>query len=173
MTPTEPTSAVPTRVHRAERRAARLDDPRLEGVRNRPVRRRLVLVLSCLLVLEAALFLAFDVVEPVAGLAAVLAAVLVVAGAFVLLLGMLKASTRGVEELPPEVLDERERQVRGEVYARSYRIGATALAVLLTAGAVWAAVGLPVTVGVVVAVVVVTFHVSIVLPTLVAAWLAD
>ena len=158
---------------RAQRRAARLDDPRLEGVRNRPVRRRLVVALVALLVVETGLFLAFGAVEPVPGLVAVLVGLAVVMFAFVLLLGTLKASTRGVEELPPAVLDEREAQVRGEVYARSYRIGMVALTVLLATATVWASVGLPVGVGLVTATVVVTFHVSLVLPTLVAAWLAD
>lgn len=173
--PADPTARLrsPSAPSRAERRAARLDDPRFESVRNRPVRRRLVLALVGLLVIETALFLAFDVVEPVASLVAVLVSLLIVMGSFVLLLGMLKVSTRGVEELPRSVLDERERQVRGEVYAWAYRIGAAALTVLLAAAAVWASVGLPVGTGIVVATVVVTFHVLLVLPTMVAAWLAD
>ena len=158
---------------RAERRAARLDDPRFETMRNRPVRRRLVVALLGLLVLETALLLAFNVVEPGAALVGVLVSLVAVILAFVVLLGMLKASTRGVEELPTAVLDERETQVRGAVYARSYWIGAVGLTVLLAAVAAWFATGLPVGVGLATAVLVVTFHCVLVLPTLVAAWMAD
>lgn len=168
--PTAPAAPGPDR---AERRAARLDDPRFENLRNRPVRRRLVLGLLALLVVEAGVFLAMDHVSPVLGLVALLAALLVVLLAFVVLLGMLKASTRGVEELPRSVLDERERQVRGEVYARSYRIGVAGLTALLAATVLWGSADLPVTTGLLTAATVVTFHVAIVLPTLVAAWLAD
>lgn len=158
---------------RAERRAARLDDARLDNLRTGPVRRRLVLALVGLLVVETALFLALGVVEPDTGLVTVLVGLGVVLVAFVVLLGALKASTRGVEELPREVLDEREQQVRGEVYARSYRIGMAALTALLGGVVLWAAAELPVGVGLLTAAVVVTFHVALLLPTLVAAWLAD
>jgi len=37
-------------------------------------------------------------------------------------LGALKASTRGVEELSPAVLDERQAQIRGLVYSTSYTV---------------------------------------------------
>lgn len=161
------------RPDRAERRAAVLDDPRFERYRRRPVRRRLVLGLVALLVVEAALLLGFAAVESGTGAALVGAGVLVVLVGFVLLLGTLKASTRGVEELPARVLDEREVQVRGRVYATSYRIGFALLTALLAAVVLWATAGWPVTGTVVSAVAVVTFHVAIVLPTLVAAWQAD
>lgn len=130
--------------------------------------------LTGLLVAEAAVFLAFDLVRPDSWqVSAVLVVLLVTVGAFVMLFGMLKASTRGVEELPREVLDERERQVKGDVYARSYGIGVTALTVLLAGVGLWGLLELPVTHGLLTATVVVTFHVALVLPTLVAAWSAD
>jgi len=54
------------------------------------------------------------------------AALLVLMIALVFTLGALKASTRGIEELPPEALDERQAQIRGLVYSTSY----TALSVV-------------------------------------------
>lgn len=170
-----PTSApaVAERPSREERRAARLDDPRFERFRTRPVRRRLVLALVALLVAEAALFVALALTSSLAWVVTFGGCFLVLVVAFVLLLGTLKASTRGVEELPPSVLDEREVQVRGRVYATSYRLGLALLTALLAVVAVWASAGWPVPSGAVPGVVVVTFHVALVLPTLVAAWLAD
>lgn len=165
--------ALAERPSREERRAARLDDPRFEHVRTRPVRRRLVLALVALLLVEAGVFAAFALLGS-GGWAVLLSGVLLVlVVAFVLLLGTLKASTRGVEELPPSVLDEREVQVRGRVYATSYRLGLALLTALLAVVAVWAGAGWAVPAGAVPGVVVVTFHVALVLPTLVAAWLAD
>lgn len=177
MTSTGPTAGTATHdgraARRAERRADRLDDPRFEGLRTRPARRRLVTGLVGLLVVEALLFLSLDVVGSGLGAVAVAVGVGVLIVSFVLLLGMLKASTRGVEELPRSVLDEREQQVRGEVYVRSYRIGFVALTLLLGAAWVWQLTGWPAGAGVLTAAVVVTFHVALVLPTLVAAWLSD
>jgi Ca2+/Na+ antiporter len=162
-----------TRPDRAERRAAVLDDPRFERFRDRTSRRRLVLALVGLLVVEAVVLMGFAAAGSPGVAAALGVVVLVLLVGFVVLLGALKASTRGVEELPREVLDEREVQVRGEVYARAYRLGFALLSVLLLGVAVSAVAGWSVPDELVLAGAVVTFHVAIVLPTLVAAWLAD
>ena len=55
----------------------------------------------------------------------------------------LETSTRGVEELPPSVLDERQAQVRGEVYARAYRLGQQLLTAGLAAVFLWMQFDLP------------------------------
>lgn len=161
------------RPDRAERRAAVLDDPRFERFRDRPARRRLALGLVGLLVVETGLLLGFSVVASPTGAALVGVGLVVLLLAFVVLLGALKASTRGVEELPDRVLDEREVQVRGYVYATAYRIGLALLTALLAVVVIWDAAGWPVGTPVLSAVAVVTFHVALVLPTLVAAWQAD
>ncbi len=154
-----------TTLTRKERRAQTLDAPRFERIRNPRSRRRLVAALVFLLVVEAGMFAMMDVnvVASLAGLA-------VVGAAFVLLLGALKASTRGVEELPEEVLDERQAQLRGRVFATAYRIGTLMLTLGLGVVGIWAMTGLPAPGdGVIAGALVVPFHVAIVLPTLVAA----
>ena len=158
MTSTSPTT-------RSRRRAQRLDDPRFERFRTPTARRLLVAAMCGLLVVEAGLFVALEA-APVP--AAIGLAVVVVA--FVFCLGTLKASTRGVEELPAEELDERQWQVRGEAYARSYRIGQGLLTVGLATVAVWLLADWPAPgTGVVTAALVLPFHVALVLPTMVAA----
>ncbi|MQA32338.1 hypothetical protein [Modestobacter roseus] len=154
---------------RTQRRAARLDDPRFESLRTPRMRRRLVAALTGLLVVEAGLCLLAEraPVVFVVGMG-------VVVIAFVLLLGTLKASTRGVEELPADALDERQWQLRGEAYARAYRIGVGLLTAELAVTAVWLAAGWPApSAGVVLGALLVTFHVSLVLPTLVTATVRD
>jgi hypothetical protein len=99
-----------------QRRAARLDDPAFEYLRNPRTRRRLAYGLIVLLVVEAATF-ALASVLPVVLFVAIVA---VLACVMVMLLGALKASTRGIEELSPDVLDERQAQLRGEIFKRSY-----------------------------------------------------
>ncbi|WP_222193030.1 hypothetical protein [Modestobacter italicus] len=151
---------------RTQRRAARLDDPRYESIRTPRIRRRLVAGMCGLLVAEAALFL---LAEPALVLFAVGMAVLLVA--FVLCLGMLKSSTRGVEELPADALDERQWQLRGEAYARAYRIGFGLLTAELVAVFVWVVAGWPTPgTGVLIGALLLPFHVGLVLPTLVTAW---
>jgi len=150
---------------RTQRRAARLDDPRFETMRTPAVRRRLVAALIVVLVVEAAVFCLIDraPVPAVIGLAVVILA-------FVFCFGALKASTRGVEELPAEALDERQWQLRGEAYARSYRIGFGLLTLELAAVAVWLIRDLPVPgTGVLAAAVLLPFHLGLVLPTMVTA----
>ncbi len=69
------------------------------------------------------------------------------------------------------LIHARQMQVRGVVYARAYKIGSGLVVALLAAVALWSAVAdtyPPPTV--VVAVMLVGFHTTIVLPTLVAAW---
>ncbi len=150
---------------RTQRRARTLDDPRFERLRNPRARRRLVAAMVGLLAVELALCAALDVAPLPA--AAGLAVVLLV---FVVLLGTLKATTRGVEELPEHALDERQAQLRGRAYARAYRIGAT----LVVAGAaltvLWVGADLPVPGrGLLLGVLLLAVHIAIVLPTLVAA----
>jgi len=150
---------------RAQKRAARLDDPRFESVRTPRARRRLAGALVALLVVEGVLFVLLER-APVAGIAGLA----VVALAFVVCLGALKASTRGVEELPAEALDERQWQLRGEAYARSYRIGFGLLTEELALVVLWLAAGWPAPgTGLIAAAVVLPFHVGLVLPTMVAA----
>jgi hypothetical protein len=100
-----------------QRRAARLDDPSFENLRNPRTRRRLAFGLIALLVVEAATF-AIARVLPVMVFVAIVA---ILAFVMVMLLGALKASTRGVE-----VLDERQAQLRGEIFKRSYWVLAAA-----------------------------------------------
>ena len=113
-----------------ERRAARLDDPSMEKLRNPRSRRILAAALIGVFVIEIAAFLTAGVM-PVALFIGIM---VVVIFAGVMLLGALKASTRGVEELSPEVLDERQAQLRGEIFKRSYWTLATAalLACIMT-----------------------------------------
>jgi hypothetical protein len=99
-----------------ERRAARLDDPSMEKLRNPRARRLLAAALIGVFAIEVAAFFTIGLM-PFAVFIGIMV-VVIVAG--VLLLGALKASTRGVEELAPEVLDERQAQLRGEIFARSY-----------------------------------------------------
>ncbi|MGY1855463.1 hypothetical protein [Modestobacter sp. SYSU DS0290] len=158
--------STPTRI---QRRAARLDDPQFESLRTPRIRRRLVAALSGLLVVEAGLVLiaprwpvAFAV-----GMG-------IVAIAFVLLLGALKGSTRGVEELPAEALDERQWQLRGEAYARAYWIGFGLLTAELAIAAVWLAADWPAPgANIVMGALLLPFHVALVLPTLVTAAIRD
>ena len=101
-----------------QRRAARLDDPSMESLRNPRARRLLAAGLIAILVVEGVLI-------GTAGLMPVgvfVGGMVVLIIAMVITLGGLKASTRGVEELSPEVLDERQAQIRGLVYALSYRV---------------------------------------------------
>ena len=150
---------------RTQRRAERLDDPRFESVRTPRARRLLVAGMSALLVVEAGLLVALET-APVAGAIALA----VVALTFVICLGALKASTRGVEELPAEALDERQWQLRGEAYALSYKIGAGLLSAALAVVTAWLVMDWPAPgAGVITAAVVVSFHVAIVLPTMVTA----
>jgi hypothetical protein len=108
-----------------ERRAARLDDPSMEKLRNPAARRRLAAALIGVFIVEIAAFATVSLMPFVLFIGIMI--VVIIAG--VLLLGALKASTRGVEELSPEVLDERQAQLRGEIFARSY--WALAVAALL------------------------------------------
>jgi len=99
-----------------ERRAARLDDPSMEKLRNPKARRALAAALIAVFVLEIAAFFTASLVP----IGVFIGIMVVVIFAGVMLLGALKASTRGVEELSPDVLDERQAQLRGEIFTRSY-----------------------------------------------------
>lgn len=122
-------------LQRQRRRAERLDDPRFERLRNPRTRRFLVGGLLVLLAVQIAALIAAGAnvgagsLSPGVAAAVWVGFVLVIIAAFVVVLGALMASTRGVEELSPEVLDERMVGLRGEIYARAYRV----LAVLVMA----------------------------------------
>lgn len=122
---------------RQERRAATLDDPTFERLRSPQNRKRLAAALIAVLVLEAAMLLAVEVIPMVVWIPVMVVLVF----ALVMALGALKASTRGIEELSPDVLDERQNEVRGLVFARSYQVvSATSIvttALLLTVAAGW------------------------------------
>lgn len=150
---------------RQERRAATLDDPTFERLRSPRNRRRLAAALIAVLALEAAMLLAVEVVPMIVWVPVMVVLVF----ALVMALGALKASTRGIEELSPDVLDERQNQIRGLVFTRSYQVlsvtSLVALLVLLSAAAGWwdaSAEALA-------AVVVIAFQLVITIPTLVTA----
>lgn len=105
---------------RHQRRADRLDDPSFERYRSPVARRRLSALVAAILVLEVAVFLLAGL--GVFPLWAFIAGLVVVIFAFVMAFGALKASTRGIEELPEEALDERQAQIRGRVYSRAYTL---------------------------------------------------
>ncbi|MBP2476911.1 Ca2+/Na+ antiporter [Crossiella equi] len=152
---------------RSYRRARILDDPRYERFRNPATRRRLVLLLLALLALEAALFILAAADHP--WLLLTLATLLVLA--FVLCVGLLKASTRGVEELPERNLDEYQWQLRGETYASAYRIAQFLTMTALLVVGVWLLFRWPAPPrGVVITALVLPFQLATILPTMVAAW---
>jgi hypothetical protein len=156
-----------TTMTREQRRARTLDDPRFERFRNPRSRRLLAGGMLATLLTEGAVMALTDTDLPrwmvLAGIA-----VVIVAGVF--LLGALKASTRGLEELSEGVLDERQAQLRGRVYASAYRLGAGLFVVGLATVALWLLLGWAAPgSGIVLAALVVSFHTAIVLPTLVAA----
>lgn len=150
---------------RQERRAATLDDPSFERLRSPRARRRLTLALAGVLVLEAATLLAVDVL-PIAVWVPVMVVLVV---ALVMALGALKASTRGIEELSPDLLDERQAQVRGLVFATSYQVLSavmllTAATFLVVAAGWWDAPTQALA-----AIAVVAFQLVITIPTFVTA----
>ncbi|WP_193106774.1 hypothetical protein [Brachybacterium sp. FME24] len=150
-----------------ERRAARLDDPMFEKYRSPRPRRRLAVAMIALLAVEAII-----VVLPGIGaipIWAFLAAMAVLIIVFVVVLGMLKASTRGVEELPEEVLDERQAQIRGRVYSGAYRVVSVMAIVLAAFVLVTVAVGWAVPEFLAIGIAVVAYQLVIIAPTLVAA----
>jgi len=113
-------SSIVKNLDRHRRRAERLDDPSFEQLRAPAARRRLSATVLGILALEAAVFVlaglgVFSVWAFIIGL---LVAIVV----FVFAFGALKASTRGVEELPEDALDERHVQIRGQVYSRAYTL---------------------------------------------------
>ena len=150
---------------RQERRAATLDDPSFEGLRTPRARRLLAAALVAVLALEAAMLLTVEIVPMVVWIPVMVILVF----ALVMALGALKASTRGIEELSPEVLDERQNEIRGLVFARSYQVlsatSLVALLVLLAAGAGW----WDASPEALAAVVVIAFQLVITIPTLVTA----
>jgi membrane protein YdbS with pleckstrin-like domain len=123
-----------------QRRAARLDDPSMEKLRTPGARRWLAAGLILVLVVEAVLIAAAALLP----IAVFVGGMVLLMIAMVFTLGGLKASTRGVEELSPDVLDERQAQVRGLVYSLSYRVLSvvfvvTVVLMLLAQGPWWAA----------------------------------
>jgi len=148
-----------------ERRAVTLDNPALERLRTPGARRALSAAMIAVLAVELVLF----ALVPLLNVFVFVGAMVVLIFVMVMTLGALKASTRGIEELPVEVLDERQAQVRGAVYSLSYRtlavVAITAMALILLAQTVWpdradgiAYIGIAY-----------TFQLAVVIPTLVAA----
>jgi len=148
-----------------ERRAVTLDNPSLERLRTPGARRALSAAMITVLAIELALF----ALVPLLNIFVFVGAMVVLIFAMVMTLGALKASTRGIEELPVEVLDERQAQVRGAVYSVSYRtlaiVAVVAMALVLLAQNLWpdrahsiAYIGIAY-----------TFQLAVVIPTLVAA----
>lgn len=163
------TAHAPTR---AERRSARLNDPRFDRFRSTTARRRLVIAMAVMIALEGFVLALSGLLGggPVPVVAAS-AGVLVLLVGFVLCLGTLKATTRGVEEIGPVQLDERQLQVRGVVYAQAYKIGSSLVCALLAAVASWSIIAetYPPS-SLIIGVMVVAWQLAIVLPTMVAAW---
>lgn len=126
-------------------------------------------MLLVLLAVEAALFVLADVLGP-----GPLLGLIGIAICFVPCFGALKAANRGIDELPEHVLDEPQAQLRGRVYVVAYRIFAVLVAAELATAAVWRTVSWPVPgYGVFVAALLVTFHLALVLPSLVAGARTD
>ena len=160
-----------TMMTREERRARTLDDPRFERYRNPRSRRVLAGGMLATLLAEGVLIALTDTDLPYWAVLAGIAAV-IVAGVF--FLGALKASTRGLEELSEGVLDERQAQLRGQVYVDAYRWGSGLFVAGLATVALWLLLDWPAPgTGTVLAALVVSFHAAIALPTLVAALRAE
>jgi hypothetical protein len=87
-----------------QRRAARLDDPSMERLRNPRARRLLAAGLIAVFVAEAIVIGTASLLP----IGAFIGCMVILMIGMVFALGGLKASTRGVEELSPEVLDERQ-----------------------------------------------------------------
>ncbi|GAA1452454.1 hypothetical protein ACFP47_11600 [Nesterenkonia lacusekhoensis] len=152
---------------RQQRRAATLDDPTFEGLRTPQRRALLSAALLGILALEAVTFtLAAAGFLPTAAFWAILAGLVV---GLVIILGALKSSTRGIEELSPAVLDERQNQIRGTIYATAYRLvswvfAATVLILMLVQLGPWEVPGvLPLIVAVI------SMQLVIIIPTLLTA----
>lgn len=158
---------------RAQRRAAWVNDPRFDWARTPRMRRRLVIAMIAIIALEVVMLLvggAYFSEDPITAVVMMASFVPLLAG-FGFCFFTLKKSTRGVEELEPEQLDERQMQIRGLVYAQAYRIGATLVIFLLVAALSWSIIAETYPPELVLSVVMlVIFHLTLLLPTLVAAW---
>lgn len=152
---------------RQQRRAERLDDPSFEKLRSPQARRRLSLAVLGVLALEAVVFalMGFEIL-PLWGFIAALAVIIF---ALVMALGSLKASTRGVEELPENALDERQAQIRGRVYPRAYKLVSWIVYALFAVVVLASAFGWDLPEYLMVAVGALTMQIVIIAPTLVAA----
>ncbi len=87
-----------------------MNDPQFDWARPRLMRRRLVLIFAGLLVATPLLTWALDSVFVLLGMLV----------PFVIVMGSLNASVRGMTELRSSDLDEREIAYRGGAYARLY-----------------------------------------------------
>lgn len=154
-------------VDRHRRRAARLDDPAFERFREPTARRRLAGGVIGLLALEAVVFTLAGI--GVLPLWTFILGLVVLIGVFVMALGTLKASTRGVEELPEEALDERQAQIRGRVYSRAYTLISWIAFVLFALVVLTSALGWTVPMFPTLTIAVLAVQVVIIAPTLVAA----
>jgi hypothetical protein len=87
-----------------------MNDPQFDWARPRAMRRRLVLAFAALLIVMPLLTWALDNVFVLVGMLV----------PFVLVMGSLNASVRGLSELRSRDLDEREIAFRSHAYARLY-----------------------------------------------------
>jgi hypothetical protein len=113
---------------RLQRRIAHYNDPASDALRTRAGRRRVVVEGLALAVGVTALTVALTAfLQGYLNLALSLPCTV---GAWWLWVDRLRVSTRGLTELPPAVLDERQRVARAQAYERAYRIVVVAFLVL-------------------------------------------
>jgi hypothetical protein len=105
---------------RLEQRIAHYNDPSSDALRTRAGRRRVILEglgLALLVTGFTVLFTAF-----LQGYLNLVLSLPTTVGIWWLWVDRLRVSTRGLTELPPTVLDERQRLARAFAYERAYRI---------------------------------------------------
>ena len=125
---------------RLERRLAHYNDPASDALRTRAGRRRVVvegLGLALVVTLATVAFTAF--LQGYLNLALSLPATV---GVWWLWIDRLRVSTRGLTELPPAVLDERQRIARAQAFERSYRLIVVAFLIVPVLAVVDKVVGL-------------------------------
>jgi hypothetical protein len=105
---------------RLERRIAHYNDPSSDGLRTRAGRRRVVFEGLGLALLATALTVAFTAL--LQGYLNLVLSLPTTVGIWYLWVDRLRVTTRGLTELPPSVLDERQRIARALAFERSYRL---------------------------------------------------
>jgi hypothetical protein len=105
---------------RLERRIAHYNDPSSDALRTRAGRRRVILEGLGLALLVTGFTVAFTAL--LQGYLNLVLSLPTTVGIWWLWVDRLRVSTRGLTELPPIVLDERQRLARALAYERAYRI---------------------------------------------------